>query len=194
MLRAVSQMVTRSAAATRTIALATSIQSRQAVHTSAPVMLVLAPRALVEVVVPVARPIDTPEAVLLAGRPPGLLGAHPLPLRVEELDRSVRQRLRRHVSPAARHLVQDVPAMLAVGLAVGEPAEPPDHAAHAARGERRHDGARRGLVERAELVGETRHRAPDAHAAGFHAAAHVIDGPARHDVAVDDRPPAADLD
>src|SRR5215475_804614 len=114
MLRAVSQMVTSSAAATRTTAPPTSIHSRQAVHSSTLVMPILAPRALVEVVVAVAGPIDAPEAIVLARRAPRLLGAHLLPLRVEELDRPVGQRLRLHAGPAARNVLQDVPAVLAV--------------------------------------------------------------------------------
>src|SRR5262249_29326420 len=95
--------------------------------------------------------------------------------------------------PAARHLMRHVAAVLAVGLAVGEPPEPPDHPAHAPGGEGGDGRAGRRLVERTELVGKTRHGAPDAHAACPHAPTHVIDGTALHDVAVDNRAPAADL-
>src|SRR5262249_18551967 len=69
----------------------------------------------------------------------------------------------------------------------------PDDTAHSLGSKRGEESTGRGLVERAELVGEAGHRAPNAHAPRPHAAAHVIDGTALHDVAVDDRAPAADL-
>src|SRR4029077_2824114 len=68
-----------------------------------------------------------------------------------------------------------------------------DDRAHTSGREGRDDRAGGRLVERAELVGEAGHRAPDADAPGPHAAAHVIDGAPLHDVAVDHRAPAADL-
>src|SRR6266545_2413595 len=194
MLRAVTQMVISRPAATRTTADATSIHSRQAAHKSAPVIAVLTAGALVDVVPAVAGSIDAPEAILLTGRPSRLLGGHVLPLAVEELDRPVRERLRLDVRPSAGDLAGDVPAMLAIGLPVGEPPQSPDDTAHGPGRERRHGGAGWRFVERAELVGEAGHRAADAHAAGLHATTHVVDGPALNDVAVDDGPPAPDLD
>src|SRR4029453_16622378 len=119
MLRAVSQIVTSRPAATSTMAEATSIHRRQAAHRSALVMGVLPAGALVDVVASVAGSIAAPEAILLPGRPSGLLGAHVLPLGVEELDRLVRERLGLDVRPSAGNLAGDVPAMLAIGLTVG---------------------------------------------------------------------------
>src|SRR5262245_32223536 len=153
MLRAVSQIVTSNAAATRITPAATTIQSRQAAQSSASPIAVLPACAAVDVVAPVSRAIPTPEPLLLAGRPAGLLGSQVLPHAVRELHGPVRRGLRLDVCPAARHLTHNVPTVLAVGLAVGEPPEPPNDSAHTLGGEGGDDGAGRGLVERAELVG-----------------------------------------
>src|SRR5262245_33153910 len=118
MLRAVSQIVISSAAATTTTAAATIIHSHHAAHRSALVMTVLASRALVEIVGPRAGAIDTPEPLAFSGRPARLLRAHVLPLLVEEVNHPVRHRLGLHVRPPARDLLQHVPAVLAIGLAV----------------------------------------------------------------------------
>src|SRR5262245_44223785 len=63
-------------------------------------------------------------------------------------------------------------------------------------GLRREPGAGRLVEQRGlhELVGETGHRAADAHSADVGAAAHAADPAAFADVAVDDWPPAAELD
>src|SRR5262249_23405308 len=193
MLRAVSQIVTSRAAATRITTTATSIQRRQAAQSSASPIGVLPSCAAVVVVAPVSRAIATPEALLLAGWPARLLGSQVLPHVVEELHRAIRRRLRLDVRPAARHLPCHVPAVLAIGRAVGEPPEPPDHPSHSLGSKGGESGAGRRLVARAELGGESGHRAPDAHAPRPHAATHVIDGAALDDVAVDDGTPAADL-
>src|SRR5262249_35441059 len=193
MLRAVSQIVTSRAAATRITTTATSIQRRQAAQSSASPIGVLPSCAAVVVVAPISRAIATPEALLLAGWPARLLGSQVLPHVVEELHRAIRRRLRLDVRPAARHFPRHVPAVLTVGLSVREPPEAPDHPAHALGGKGGQGGAGGRLVERAELVREARHRAPDANTARPHAAADVIDGAALHDVAVDDRAPTADL-
>src|SRR4029453_1982612 len=139
-------------------------------------------RAPVDVVLAITWAVCSPEAVLLARRPTRLLGPQVLPHAIEQLN-----------GPAPRPRPRHVPAMLPVGLAIGESAESADHDAHALGGKSRDDGAGWRLVERAELVREARHGAPDAHAAGLHAPAHVVDGAALHDVAIDDRTPAADL-
>src|SRR5215468_261994 len=193
MLRAVIQIVTRKAAATRITTTATSIQRRQDAQSSASPIGVLPSCAAVVVVAPVSRAIAAPEALLLAGWPARLLGSQVLPHVVEELHRAIRRRLRLDVRPPARHFANHVPAVLTVGLAVREPPEAPDHPAHALGGQGGEGGAGRRLVERTELVGEAGHGAPDAYAARPHATAHVIDGAPLHDVAVDDRAPTADL-
>src|SRR5262250_3321398 len=193
MLRAMSQIVTSRAAATRITTTATSIQRRQDAQSSASPISVLPSCAAVVVVAPVSRAIATPEALLLAGWPARLLGPKMLPHVVEELHRAICRRLRLNVRPPARHFAGHVPAVLTVGRAVGEPSEAPDDPAHSLSGEGGESGAGRRLVERTELVGESGHRAPDAHAPRPHAAAHVIDGAALYDVAVDDGTPAADL-
>src|SRR5215470_4298039 len=193
MLRAVRQIVTSKAAATTITTPATTIQRRQAAQSSASPIGVLLGRTVVVVVAPVSRAIAAPEALLLAGWPARLLGPKMLPHVVEELHRAICRRLRLDVRPAARHFAGHVPAVLTVGLAVREPPEAPDHPAHALGGQGGEGGAGGRLVERTELVGKSRHRAPDANTARPHAAAHVIDGAALHDVAVDDRAPTADL-
>src|SRR5438093_8117937 len=101
MLRAVSQIVTSSAAATAMTAAATSIQRRQAAQRSALVMGVLARGALIYIVFPVARPVHAPEAVFLTWRAPGFLRGELLPLGVEELHGLVGERLCLHVRPSA---------------------------------------------------------------------------------------------
>src|SRR5215467_10808164 len=118
MLRAVSQIVTSKAAATRITTTATSIQRRQAAQSSASPIGVLPSCAAVVVVAPVSRPIASPEPALLTGWPAGLLGTKVLPHVVEKLHRPVRRRLRLNVRPPARHLAGHVPAVLSVGLAV----------------------------------------------------------------------------
>src|SRR5215813_4779293 len=103
MLRAVSQIVTSNAAATRITTTATSIQRRQDAQSSASPIGVLPSCAAVVVVAPISRAIATPEALLLAGWPARLLGSQVLPHVVEELHRAIRRRLRLDVRPAARH-------------------------------------------------------------------------------------------
>src|SRR5262245_3269540 len=154
MLRAVSQIVTSKAAATRITTAATTIQSRQAAQSSASPIGVLPGCAAVVVVAPVPRPIRSPEPLLLTSGPAGLLGSQVLPHAVEELHGPVRRRLHLHVRPAARHLTHHVPTVLTVGFAVGEPPEPPDHTAHALGGKGGEGSTGRRLVERTELVGE----------------------------------------
>src|SRR5262252_6984614 len=193
MLRAVSQIVTSKAAATRITTTATSIQRRQVAQSSASPIGALPSCAAVVVIAPVSRAIAAPEPLLLIRWPARLLGSPVLPHAVEELHHPVGRCLRLNVRPPARHLTRHVPALLTVGLAVREPPEPPDDTAHSLGSKRGEESTGRGLVERAELVGEAGHRAPNAHAPRPHAAAHVIDGTALHDVAVDDRAPAADL-
>src|SRR5258705_7668227 len=194
MLRAVNQIVTSKVAATRTTTDPTSIQTRQAAQRSASVIAVLPGRAAVEVITSITRTIAPPEPILLARRSAGLLGSHVLPHAVEELDRPVGRGLRLDVGPPARHLLRHVPAVLPVGLSVGPPSQPSDDGAHTSGREGRDDGTGWRLVERAELVGEAGHRTTDADTAGPHAATHVVDGAPHHDVAVDDRAPATDLD
>src|SRR5215468_10777381 len=193
MLRAVSQIVTSKAAATRITTTATSIQRRQVAQSSASPIGVLPSCAAVVVVAPISRAIAAPEPLLLIRWPARLLGSPVLPHAVEELHHPVGRCLRLDVRPSARHLTRHIPAVLTVGLAVGEPPETPDDTAHSLGSKGREGGAWRGLVERAELVGKAGHRASDTHAPCSHAAAHVIDGAALHDVAVDDGTPAADL-
>src|SRR5262249_24627806 len=110
--RAVSQIVTRSAAATTMMTVATPIHTRHAAQRSALVIGVLASGARVVVILPVARPVDAPEAIFLAGRSAGFLRGEVLPLAVEELDGFVGERLGLNVCPAARHFTGDVPAVL----------------------------------------------------------------------------------
>src|SRR5262249_9496598 len=112
MLRAVSQIVTSNAAATRITTAAIPTQTRHRVQSSASVMAILLGRALVQIVPAASRSIDAPETFLLVRAPPRPLRAHMLPLRVEILDRLVHRGLRLDVRPAARHLAEHVPAML----------------------------------------------------------------------------------
>src|SRR5262245_2575743 len=186
MLRAVSQMVTSSAAATAMMTVATSIQRRHEAQRSALVMGVLTRGALVDVVLPGAWSVHAPEAILLARRAPGFLRCEVLPLAVEEFDRLVGKCLSLHVSPAARYLTGNVPAMLAVCLSIRQSPKAADDTAHRSRRERRSGRARRRLIEGAELVREAGHRTADADAAGAHASAHVVDGAPHNDVAIDD--------
>src|SRR5829696_3454695 len=65
----------------------------------------------------------------------------------------------------------------------------PVHAGH----RRRQPATRRGVHERHELVGKSRHRAADADPAYVGTAADPRHPPPLGDVAVDDRPPTADL-
>src|SRR5262245_12559663 len=143
MLRAVSQIVSRRAAATRMTTAATSIQNPHAAHRSASAIEILPGRAAVRVVTPVARPIGPPEAIPLARRTARLLGPQVLPHAVEELDRSIARSLWLDVRPSARHLVGHVPAVLPIGLSIGEAPKPADHHSHALGRERRDDGAGR---------------------------------------------------
>src|SRR5690349_3447093 len=83
--------------------------------------------------------------------------------------------------------------LLVHGLVRDRP-QPADHrAVEAALERRRHAATRRLVHERHELVGEAGHRAADADPADVRAAADAGHPPALGDVAVDDRPPAADL-
>ena len=118
--RSIAAHATRAlrAAATAMMTVATSIHRRHAAQRSALVMAVLTCRASVDVVLPITRAVHAPEAVSLTGRPPGFLRGEVLPLAVEELDRLVGERLRLYVSPSAGNLCGDVPAVLAIGLAV----------------------------------------------------------------------------
>src|SRR4051812_22948762 len=86
------------------------------------------------------------------------------------------------------------PGRLLVDRRVRDPAQLADHAPVAAGEHRGHAGAGRLVHERHELVGEAGHRAADADAADVRAAADAGHPPALGDVAVDDRPPAPDLD
>src|SRR5256885_16349956 len=97
MLRAVSQIVTRSAAAPAMMAAATSIQRRHAAQRSALDMGVLARGAVIYIVFPIARAVHAPAAVLLAGRAHGFLRSEVLPPCVEELDGLGVERLGLHV-------------------------------------------------------------------------------------------------
>src|SRR5262245_40944858 len=193
MLRAVSQMVTSSAAATAMMTVATSIQRRHEAQRSALVMGVLTRGALIDVVLPGAWSVHAPEAIFLARRAPWFLRSKVLPLAVEEFDRLVGDRLSLHVGPSARHLAGDVPTMLAVCLAIRQSPKATDDPADRSSRERRDRRAGRRLVERTELVREAGHRAADADAAGAHAPAHVVDGAPHDDVAIDDGTPASDL-
>src|SRR5665811_2042606 len=91
-----------------------------------------------------------------------------------------------------------VPLLAPLGLLVGRfRGEAPERAddrsvEHARRG--RDPGSRRLVHERHELVREAGHRAGDADAADIRAAAHAVDPAALGYVALDDRPPAAELD
>src|SRR4030095_10620882 len=152
MLRAVSQIVRSSAAATAMMTVATSIQRRQAAQSSALVMGVLTRGALVDVVLPGAWSVHAPEAILLARRAPGFLRREVLPLAIEEFDRLVGKCLSLHVRPAARYLAGDVPPMLAVCLAIRQSPQPADDSADRARGERRSGRAGRRPIERARRV------------------------------------------
>src|SRR5262249_24008588 len=100
----------------------------------------------------------------------------------------------RDMPPAAGNVLLLVPARLAILECLREPPQRADERAHQARGTGRERRARRTRVERAEAIRETRHGPADTDAAGCHAAAHVVDRPARRDVTVHDRAPAADLD
>src|SRR5262249_11457095 len=186
--------VTRRAAATTMMTVATTSHIRHAAHRSAFVMGVLASGALVVVVLPVARPVHAPESIFLAWRSSRFLRSEVLPLAVEEFDGLIGERLGLHVSPSARHFAGDVPAVLAVRLAVRQSTQAPNDSADRSGRHGRDRSAGRGLVEGAELVGEPRHRAADADAAGTHAPTHMIDGPPDDDVAVHDGAPTADLD
>src|SRR5262249_12318990 len=92
MLRAVSQVGTRRAAATAMMTVATTIHRRHAAHRSAFVMSVLASGALVVVVLPVARSVHAPESIFLARRSSWFLRREVLPLVVEELDCLISER------------------------------------------------------------------------------------------------------
>src|ERR1051326_1461333 len=86
------------------------------------------------------------------------------------------------------------PRRLLVHRLGGEAAQGPDHrAVHAARGGR-DPGAGRLVHERHELVREAGHGAGDADAAHVRAAARPVDPAPLGYVALDDRPPAAELD
>src|SRR3954467_896478 len=85
------------------------------------------------------------------------------------------------------------PLRLLVHRAVGDRAQLADHRAIAAGDRRRQPAAGRRVHERHELVGEAGHRAADADAAHVRAAADAGHPAALGDVAVDHRPPAADL-
>src|SRR5262249_8309948 len=85
------------------------------------------------------------------------------------------------------------PLGLLVGGLGGEPAESADDGAvHAARG-RRDLGPRWLVHERHELAREAGHGARDADAAHVGAAAHAVDPAPLGHVALDHRPPAAEL-
>src|SRR3984957_19283004 len=76
----------------------------------------------------------------------------------------------------------------------GEAAQRADHGSVHAAGRRRDPRPWRFIHERHELVGEAWHRAGDADAAHVRAAADSVDpAPLRH-IALDHRPPAAQLD
>src|SRR6478736_10473283 len=85
------------------------------------------------------------------------------------------------------------PARLLVDGRVGDRPHAADERAVDARDRRRQRAARRLVHERHELVGEAGHRAADADAADVGAAADARHPAALGDVAVDHRPPAADL-
>src|ERR1700712_3548513 len=103
----------------------------------------------------------------------------------------------RHLPGALRScgqfLARMPPTRLFVQSASGDVAQIADHRpVEARRGGR--DLAARWLVhERHELVGEARHRAPDADAAHVRAAADAVDPAALRHVALDDRTPASEL-
>src|SRR5262249_37715748 len=82
--------------------------------------------------------------------------------------------------------------LLVHGLVRDRP-QPPDRRAVDAGDEGRHAADRRLVHERHELVGEARHRAADADAADVRAAPDAGHPAPLGDVAVDHRPPAADL-
>src|SRR3954468_3227412 len=95
---------------------------------------------------------------------------------------------------AGGELVAVVPPLrLLVDRLVRDAPQAADRRAVHAGDERRDAAARRLVHERHELVGEARHRAADAEAAAVWAAADARHPAALGDVAVDDRPPAADL-
>src|SRR5262245_27504302 len=127
------------------------------------------------------------------GLPPGPPGAQELVLLVQVVDEPLDRAGRRDVAPAAGDVVLVVPARLHVLEVLRDAPQRPDERAEQPGGVGRNGRAGRRHVERREAVGEARHRAADTDAAGVHAAAHVVDGPAGGDVALDDRPPAADL-
>jgi hypothetical protein len=116
------------------------------------------------------------------------------PLVEERLDLGAQARLARLARVGARDLARAIPDRLAVSASHRHPAQPLDRRAIGARGTAGHQGPRRSLVEGRELVWEPRHRASDAGAAGDHAAPHVIDRATLGDVALNHRPPAADID
>src|SRR6202012_5738599 len=102
-------------------------------------------------------------------------------------------------SPGLLVAGQQFGALLApLGLLVrglgGEPAQGPDDGPVHAAGGGGHLGARRLVHERHELVGEARHRAGDTDAAHVGAAADPVDPAPLGHVALDPRPPAAQLD
>src|SRR4051794_15897045 len=95
---------------------------------------------------------------------------------------------------AGGELVAVVPPLrLLVDRLVRDAPQAADRRAVHAGDERRDAAARRLVHERHELVGEARHRAADADAADVRAAADARHPAALGDVAVDHRPPAADL-
>src|SRR4051812_36852349 len=95
---------------------------------------------------------------------------------------------------AGGELVAVVPPLrLLVDRPVRDAAQAAHRRAVDAGDEGRDRAARRLVHERHELVGEARHRAADADAADVRAAADAVHPAALGHVAVDDRPPAADL-
>src|SRR3982750_3664576 len=96
---------------------------------------------------------------------------------------------------AGRQLAAVVaPARLLVDRRVRDAAQLADQRPVGGGDGRREPAAGRRVHERHELVGEAGHRARDADPADVRAAADAVHPAALGDVAVDDRPPAADLD
>src|SRR5262245_61795193 len=121
--------------------------------------------------------------------------AQVLELAVEEpLQLRAEGGLARFARECARYLAASIPDRLPVAIVHRDPAQSPDAGAVDPGGSSRAERARGCLVEGRELVGEAGHRAADACSAGDHAATHVVDRAALRDVALDDRPPAAEVD